>query len=98
MHQTFSDTVTCDSTSFYCAQNVPKCVSPLWVCDGEMDCADGSDEAIDICGKLNFVALIYLYELCQLCLMQRNGLAQREVINVWTGLLPAYFKHGFATI
>ena len=47
--------MTCNLASFYCEQNVPKGISPLWVCDGELDCADGSDEAIHICGESGFL-------------------------------------------
>ena len=38
----------CKDQFFSCANN--KCVRESWVCDGDDDCGDGSDE---ICGKLS---------------------------------------------
>lgn len=35
---------TCSAEYFTCNNSV--CVPKLWVCDGENDCADGSDEAV----------------------------------------------------
>ena len=36
----------CTSQQFDCGVgSVPRCISQAWLCDGETDCEDGSDEA-----------------------------------------------------
>ena len=40
---------TCASTEFQCL-NKNYCVHHSWVCDGDPDCPDGSDEAEEQCG------------------------------------------------
>ena len=37
---------------FQCTNGLPKCLPPLWVCDGERECEDGSDEALEVCSEL----------------------------------------------
>ena len=38
--------------AFHCAKNGSHCIPTLWVCDGDEDCADGSDEAENCeCGE-----------------------------------------------
>ena len=39
----------CPARNFPC--NNTLCVHKMWVCDGEDDCGDGSDEATELCGK-----------------------------------------------
>ena len=40
----------CNTSNFNCSNGALKCIPWLWVCDGEEDCTDGSDEAIGTCG------------------------------------------------
>ena len=44
-----TDPQTCNTTHFTCSGGMPNCIPQLWVCDGEQECADGSDEAKDLC-------------------------------------------------
>ena len=46
---------TCTTNSFDCLVKIPKCIPPLWVCDGDTDCNDGSDEDKELCGKLAYL-------------------------------------------
>lgn len=42
----------CTARQFSCGGSDGKCISKLWYCDEEKDCADGADEpGADICGK-----------------------------------------------
>ena len=34
----------CGNNRFTCRSSSPACIWPSWECDGEDDCADGSDE------------------------------------------------------
>ncbi|GAA6075716.1 low-density lipoprotein receptor-related protein 8-like isoform X5, partial [Tachysurus ichikawai] len=40
---------TCDPAEFACQNG--QCVSSRWLCDGEPECSDGSDEAESTCSK-----------------------------------------------
>ena len=42
------DTVTCKETDFRCSSGT--CLLPDFVCDGFVDCPDGSDEDTTMCG------------------------------------------------
>jgi Low-density lipoprotein receptor domain class A len=46
---TASSQTTCDVEQFQCA-NLARCIPRRWVCDGDGDCSDRSDEAN--CGEL----------------------------------------------
>ena len=48
------DDVTCSPELFHCRVKMAPgkwCISRKWVCDGETDCEDGSDE-LQNCGEL----------------------------------------------
>uniref|UniRef100_A0A8B9WHA8 Uncharacterized protein n=1 Tax=Bos mutus grunniens TaxID=30521 RepID=A0A8B9WHA8_BOSMU len=44
----FSDQQSCDPGEFLCHDHVT-CVSQSWLCDGDPDCPDDSDESLDTC-------------------------------------------------
>jgi hypothetical protein len=44
----FSDQQLCDPGEFLCHDHVT-CVSQSWLCDGDPDCPDDSDESLDTC-------------------------------------------------
>lgn len=48
---------TCSPSQFQCKTTM-HCISKLWVCDEDPDCADGSDEAN--CGESVDVVMHYL--------------------------------------
>lgn len=43
-----SDQQSCDPGEFLCHDHVT-CVSQSWLCDGDPDCPDDSDESLDTC-------------------------------------------------
>ena len=45
------DGSACNATHFSCTEGIIKCIPQLWVCDGQIECADGSDESEDICSE-----------------------------------------------
>ena len=47
----FMSTGGCSEGEFQC--DVNRCISQYKVCDQQVDCRDGSDEASEICGKGN---------------------------------------------
>ncbi|MGH0136978.1 UNVERIFIED_CONTAM: hypothetical protein FKN15_002382 [Acipenser sinensis] len=49
--------VTCDLGEFLCHDQVT-CISENWLCDGETDCPDSSDETLDRCTLLQISGLI----------------------------------------
>ncbi|KAL1251460.1 hypothetical protein QQF64_019256, partial [Cirrhinus molitorella] len=44
----WSERAACDVEEYLCADG-RSCVSESWLCDGELDCPDGSDETPTIC-------------------------------------------------
>ena len=47
----FAAPMACNSSDFICKKGVPECIPSLWVCDGELECEDGSDETEEACGE-----------------------------------------------
>ena len=48
----FSVEVNCNEYYFNCSIGKLQCIPRLWVCDGDGDCTDGSDEEKALCGRL----------------------------------------------
>ena len=48
----FPAEVNCNKDNFNCSIGNLQCIPWLWVCDGDEDCIDGSDEADGLCGLL----------------------------------------------
>ena len=42
-----SEYAQCKDDMFQCGNN--QCIDPHWVCDGDRDCANGSDESEEQC-------------------------------------------------
>ena len=51
------DEILCHGDSFNCKKNSPPCLPTSWVCDGDEDCADGSDEGQGLCSELESISL-----------------------------------------
>ena len=45
---------TCKPRKFLCKAG-GHCIPEGWLCDGEMDCQDGSDERPDLCKSCNHI-------------------------------------------
>lgn len=48
LQQTFAGSLTCRADEIMC--NNTLCKLLVWLCDGEDDCGDNSDEDADMCG------------------------------------------------
>jgi hypothetical protein len=45
--------IECEANERQCADG-KKCIQKYWICDGEKDCDDGSDEKDSFCSKFLF--------------------------------------------
>lgn len=52
----YPDGQYCPAQTFTCNNTV--CVHEMWVCDGDNDCGDGSDEATKLCCKCLFMTSV----------------------------------------
>ena len=59
--------MNCNQNHFNCSIGNLQCIPWLWVCDGDKDCTDGSDEANALCGSFLLNICIYFF-LSQLLL------------------------------
>ena len=85
----------CNSTGFICTDGNPKCIPSLWVCDGEQECEDASDESEKFCGGLMvFFITVNISEL-QITPSQRNGLVRLSILNVTLEILHVYHLQDF---
>ena len=44
--------ITCEENSVPCPRGRPRCIHENWLCDGDNDCGDNSDEDPEICQSL----------------------------------------------
>ena len=64
--------MTCTKEEFGCSNGVPHCIPKTWVCDGDRECTDGSDEELGQCGKNNNdLSLIWVTLLVLKCSFRR---------------------------
>lgn len=91
-------TKTCTPEQFTCHSGNGECVALTWMCDGNIDCSDGSDEAE--CSKLLHVdysshksfPLVHLFSPFFFC-VSRCTLGSVNVLLLWLGhfwLFKAY--------
>ena len=52
--------ITCTTEDFNCATGAPSCIPKTWVCDGEKECTDGSDEEHELCSEKHLILLRYV--------------------------------------
>ena len=46
---------SCAASQFTCGSEAPvRCIPEVWVCDGDNDCGDTSDEDPEMCGQLYY--------------------------------------------
>lgn len=56
----FPQTRTCTGNEFKCLNNNGQCIPREWVCNGNKECVDGSDEESKMCEvRITFGIIIY---------------------------------------
>ena len=53
----------CSKNDFHCSIGNLECIPWLWVCDGDEDCTDGSDESNATCGLCHELLQNYLLDM-----------------------------------
>ena len=64
----------CPAQTFTCDNTV--CIHKKWVCDGDDDCGDGSDEATKLCCKCSVRAILNLSVVKPKPLIDHSGQSQ----------------------
>ena len=87
----FSVEVNCNENYFNCSIGKLQCIPRLWVCDGDGDCTDGSDEKEELCGILLIKCLIFVLAFFEVTNFQLQiiGIAMMEVSSALLGSLLA---------
>ena len=86
----FSAEVNCNENYFNCSIGKLQCIPRLWVCDGDGDCTDGSDEEKELCGLLLIkIESFLVYVEVKNLKLQVVGIAMMEVSGVLLGSLLA---------
>lgn len=81
----------CRADEFLCNNSL--CKLHFWVCDGEDDCGDNSDEAPDMCGMVSHVAHIEL-SFCNITLWSawRKYWADLQMLYPWDQVDKVYHQ------
>lgn len=80
---------TCSPDQFQCKASM-HCISKLWVCDEDPDCADGSDEAN--CGEL-WKTHLTINHSTSLIFQLKGEESDLNWINFTLGFTPSWLRH-----